>query len=118
MKKLVLLCALAGLPLAALAAQEGSGAATPGGAGMGMPGHGMGMNHGAHLPPGPRAEFRTACEGKRAGDKVSVNTPRGPMQGTCQLMFRPDAPPQGERERPQGGATGPAGKSGPPPAPR
>lgn len=127
MKKLVLLCALAGLPLGAFAAQEGAGAPMPGGApqggpGMGMQGQGMGMGmgHGPHHPSGPPAEFKAACEGKKAGDKVTVNMPRGPVQGTCQLMFRPDALPPGQGQGPQGGPPpqGPSGKGGQAPAPR
>lgn len=120
MKKLVLVCALAALPPGAFAAQEGAATPAQGGPGMGMQGQGMGMGMGPgpHHGFGPPAEFKAACEGKKAGDKVTVNMPRGPVQGSCQLMFRPDAAPQGQR--PQGGPPpqGPSGKGGAAPAQR
>lgn len=109
MKKLIMLGLLAGMPLLAMAAQDT--APMPGGAGMG--GHHMGQ--GGH-PPGPPPAFRAACQGKKAGDKVTVNTPRGPVQGSCELMFRPDAPPPGQG--PQDDASAPSGKSTVKPAPR
>lgn len=122
MKKLVLLCALAGLPLLAVAANEAPAAGAQGapgtGTGMGMKGHGMGhgamgpgaMGQGGQHPPGPPAEFQAACQGKKAGDKVTVNMPHGPMEGTCQLMFRPDRPP---RAQPGDTPAAPAGKGAP-----
>ncbi len=43
---------------------------------------------------GPPPEAFTACDGKAVGDAVSITLPDGrTMSGTCQLMFRPDAPP-------------------------
>lgn len=107
MKKLVLLCALAGLPLAALA-DDMQGPGMQGGPGMGMQGQGMGggmgmqgqgqgmgMGPGGHRPPGPPPEFLQACQGKKEGDTVTVNTPRGPLQGTCRLTFHPSQRPDG-----------------------
>lgn len=45
-------------------------------------------------PMGPPPEAFTACEGKAAGDAVSITLPDGRVvTGTCLLMFRPDAPP-------------------------
>lgn len=116
MKNLVLLCVLAGVPLAAAAANEAPTTGAPGGAGTGMGmkghmGHG-GMGQGAHHPSGPPAEFQAACQGKKAGDKVTVTMPHGQMEGSCQLMFRPDRAAQG-----QPGET-PAGKAAPKPVPR
>lgn len=118
MKKLIVLGMLAGLPLLAVAAPDAGSGPMQGGPGMGgqgMGGHGMGMGHGAH-PPGPPPEFRTACQGKKAGDRVTVNTPRGPLQGSCELMFRPDGPPPGQR--PQQDGASPDGRSAQKPAPR
>jgi hypothetical protein len=110
MKKLILLGLLAAMPLAGVAAQDTGAGPMPGGPGMGE--HGMG--HGGH-PPGPPPAFRTACQGKKAGDKVTVETPRGPLQGSCELMFRPDTPPG---RGPQDDASGPNGRSAQKPAPR
>lgn len=124
MKKLVLLCALAGLPLAALADDmQGPGMGGPGmgmqgegmgggqgmgpGGGMGMQGQGMGPG-GGHRPPGPPPEFLQACQGKKDGDTVTVNTPRGPLQGTCRLMFHPSQRPEGAQ---QGQVQGQQGQS-------
>lgn len=120
MKKLVLLCALSALPLAAVAANEAPASGVQGGpgSGMGMKGHGMGpgaMGQGMHHPPGPPAEFQAACQGRKAGDRVTVNMPHGPMEGTCQLMFRPDRP---LRAQPGETPAGKPGKDTPPPAPR
>jgi len=45
-------------------------------------------------PMGPPPEALTACQGKAAGDVASITLPDGrTIAGTCQLMFRPDAPP-------------------------
>jgi hypothetical protein len=112
MKKLVIVCALLGLPALA-SAQYGQG---PGGGGMGGgmgggqmgpggPGGGQGMGGGR--PPGPPQEFITACQGKAAGATVSVNTPHGQMQGTCQLVFIPSQQGQGQGQgMGQGGGMG------------
>ncbi|MES2919787.1 MAG: hypothetical protein V4729_14375 [Pseudomonadota bacterium] len=116
MRKLLLLCALAGMPLAAVAANHAPASGAQGGSGMGMKGHDMGpgaMGQGMQHPPGSPAEFLATCQGKKAGDKVTVNMPHGPMQGSCQLMFRPDRPP---RTQP-GDAVTPPGKGAPAPAP-
>jgi hypothetical protein len=63
-------------------------------------GHGGMMGGGGHRPPGPPAEFITACKGLAAGAKTQVKSPRGEtMSGTCQLMFVPDhkeGGPQGQ----------------------
>lgn len=120
MRKLLLLCALAGVPLAAMAANHAPASGAQGGSasGMGMKGHGMGpgaMGQGMQHPPGPPAEFQAACQGKKAGEKVTVNMPHGPMQGSCQLMFRPDRPP---RTQPGDATAPPPGKGAPAPAPR
>lgn len=58
-----------------------------------------------HMMP---AEFLAACQGKREGDTVTVNTPRGPVQGTCRLMFKPDQRPDGQGPDSQGQGTPPA----------
>lgn len=99
MKKLVIVCALLGLPaLAAAQYGQGPGGGMGGGqmgpGGMGGPGGGQGMGGGR--PPGPPQEFITACQGKAAGATVSVNTPHGQMQGTCQLVFIPSQQGQGQ----------------------
>ena len=96
MKKLVIVCALLGLPaLAAAQYGQGPGGGMGGGqmgpGGMGGPGGGQGGGR----PPGPPQEFMTACQGKAAGATVSVNTPHGQMQGTCQLVFVPSQQGQG-----------------------
>ena len=47
-------------------------------------------------PPrmGPPPEAMAACNGKVAGDKVSVTMADGrSIAGSCLLMFRPDQPP-------------------------
>ncbi|WP_026258917.1 hypothetical protein [Uliginosibacterium gangwonense] len=64
-------------------------------------------------PPGPPAEAFTACNGKKAGDKVTVKMGDHSMQATCEvfpgngkLAARPDGPPPG------------ASNSAPPPKPK
>jgi len=43
---------------------------------------------------GPPPEALTACQGKAAGDKLTLTLRDGRVvAGTCQLMFRPDSPP-------------------------
>ncbi len=117
MKNLVLLCALAGMPLLAIAddmndgamqgpgMQGGMGGMQEGGQGMqgqgmgkGGMGHGMG-GKGGHRPPGPPPEFLTACLGKKEGDTVTVNTPRGVLEGSCRLMFQPARRPDGQGQQ-------------------
>ncbi|GEM_PF-4393978 len=45
-------------------------------------------------PMGPPPEAFAVCDGKTAGDAVSITLPDGrTISGSCQLMFRPDAPP-------------------------
>jgi len=45
-------------------------------------------------PMGPPPEAHKACEGRVAGDVVRITLPDGRIiAGTCQLMFRPDTPP-------------------------
>ncbi len=49
----------------------------------------------AARPPrmGPPPEAMAACNGKAAGDKVSVTMADGrSIAGSCLLMFRPDQP--------------------------
>jgi hypothetical protein len=108
MKKLVMVLALTGLPLLAMA-QNGPGDMGPG-QGMGQ-GQGMGLGGpgGGQRPPGPPPEFLAACEGKSAGASVTVNTPHGEKQGTCQLMFVPAGQGQGMG---QGGQRPPQGQGG------
>lgn len=48
-----------------------------------------------HQPPGPPPEALEACKGKTAGATTTLKTPDGrTVSGTCQLVFRPDRPPQ------------------------
>jgi hypothetical protein len=59
--------------------------------GGGQGGQGGMQGGGGHRPPGPPAEFLTACKGLAAGARAQVKSPRGDtMSGTCQLMFVPD----------------------------
>ncbi len=45
-------------------------------------------------PMGPPPEAITVCEGKAAGEAVNITLADGrTITGSCQLMFRPDAPP-------------------------
>lgn len=117
MKKLVMVLALAGMPLLA-AAEYGQGGMggqgmEPGqGQGGGM-GQGQGMG-GGQRPPGPPPEFLAACKGKTAGAIVTVNTPHGDKQGTCQLVFVPSGQGQGQGMG-QGGQRPPQGQGGPRP---
>lgn len=95
MDKIMVLCALLGMPLLAQA-EYGQNMGQGMGPGMGQ-GQGMGQQMGSQRPPGPPPEFFTACQGKKEGDRVTVNTPRGRLQGSCRLMFAP----QGQNQ--QGG---------------
>ena len=57
-------------------------------------------------PPGPPPEAFKACEGKKAGDTVQIQTPRGDtISGTCremqgQLVAVPEGGPHGRRSGP------------------
>lgn len=103
MKKLVLLCALAGLPLLASADDMNDGDTQGPGMQGGMGGMGgmlgQGKGQGGHRPPGPPPEFLTACQGKKEGDTVTVNTPRGVLEGSCRLMFQPARRPDGQGQQ-------------------
>ena len=54
---------------------------------------------------GPPPEAYTVCEGKSAGEQTQLQTRRGDtVSGTCvdnngTLVFRPDNPPHGKRQR-------------------
>ncbi|MBV1775282.1 hypothetical protein KSF73_06100 [Burkholderiaceae bacterium DAT-1] len=68
--------------------------------------HDQPPHHHARREPPPEAF--TACEGKQAGDKVTVKTPRGDtLQASCRkhgdskLFAMPDRPPR-EGGRPDG----------------
>lgn len=111
MKKWMLICAMLGLPVVAAANPYGSG---QGGMGGGMQGGGMQGNMGGGMhPPGPPPEFFTACQGKKEGAAVTVNGPRGQMQGTCRLMFAPSQQPGQQGQGGQGqGSMGQGSMSG------
>ncbi|HEX4869379.1 MAG TPA: hypothetical protein VFV15_01460 [Moraxellaceae bacterium] len=122
MKKLVLLWTLTSLPLLAVAnpygpAQGQGGMGGPGQGGMGgggMQGGMQGNMQGGMHPPGPPAEFMSACKGKKEGDTATVNGPRGQMQGTCRLMF---VPSQRSGQQGQGGQGGMGGQGSRMPGP-
>lgn len=110
MKKLVLLWTLASMPLLAVANPYGQEQ----GGGMGMQGGGMqgGGMGGGMRPPGPPPEFFSACQGKKEGDAVTVNGPRGQMKGTCRLMFAPTQQGQGGGQGGMGQRQGGMGQPG------
>jgi hypothetical protein len=84
-------------------AGQGFGGGFGGGGGAGGGGGRFGRGGGPGGGLGPAAQ--TACVGKAAGDKVTVQTPDGQTQAaTCVLVARPDRPPGGR-----------GGQGGPPP---
>ena len=67
---------------------------TGGGGGFGGR-RGGGPGGGFGPPRGGGPEAAAACAGKRAGDKVQLDTPEGQVSATCTLLARPDQPPGG-----------------------
>jgi hypothetical protein len=61
--------------------------------GGGPPRDGFGRRGGRGGGLNPQA--LAACEGKKAGDAISLTTPQGDVQATCVLAARPDRPPPG-----------------------
>jgi hypothetical protein len=67
----------------------GGGPGGPGGPGGGFGGRGR-------FGPGGGAANQAACQGKAAGDRVTIQTPDGQSaEATCVLVARPDRPPGG-----------------------
>jgi hypothetical protein len=76
----------------------------PGGGGFGGRRGGGGPDGGFGPPRGGGAQAAAACAGKKAGDKVQLDTPNGQVSATSTLLARPDQPPGGG---PGGGFGGP-----------
>jgi hypothetical protein len=72
----------------------------------------------------PPPEAFEACDGKKAGDKVTFTTPRGEkISGTCTMMparlvASPDRPPQQGANQAGGNPPGGSQQAGNPPPPR
>lgn len=48
--------------------------------------------------PEIRAQLQQACNGKTAGQLVTINLQNGKtLQGSCELRFKPELPPAGNR---------------------
>lgn len=92
---LLLSCLALSAPLQAAAAQGGPAQTAD------DRGEGRDDRRPAHQPPGPPPEALEACKGKSAGAVTTLKTPDGKtVSGSCQLVFHPDRPPAGDRQKP------------------
>lgn len=87
--------------------------APPAAMGNGPGGDGPPPPHHGHHRPGPPPEALAACKGQSVGARTTLKTPRGDsLQGSCQLVFVPDAPAGGKAPPPPHDGGGDGGGQG------